>query len=160
VTIVQPTVSQTTFARVADLCEDPSIHAYGVIVEAVTRLNRRFDRRLREECGISISWFEALLRLGRSGGSMTMSTLAAELALTNGGITRMIDRMASAGYVRRESCATDRRISYATLTEAGVAKWEEASRLHIEDLKGELTDRVTPEELHTVVSVMDRIRRG
>jgi DNA-binding MarR family transcriptional regulator len=145
--------------RAASICDDGAIHAYGVLVEAVTRLNRSFDRRLRAECGITISWFEALLRIGRSGGAMTMSTLAAQLALTNGGVTRMIDKMAEAGLVRREACATDRRVSYATLTPEGVAKWTEASLLHLDDLRTEFVGRMTPEEIETVVEVMDRIRR-
>ena len=144
--------------RVAEVCDDGAIHAYGVMVEALTRLNRSFDRRLREECGISVAWFEALLRIGRSGGMMTMSELASQLALTNGGVTRMVDRMAEAGLVRREPCAEDRRVSYATLTPAGIAKWAEASLLHVQDLRREFTGRMTPEELETVVTVMDRLR--
>ena len=144
----------------AAVCDDTAIHSYGVAVEALARLNRRFDRRLREECGISISWFEALLRIGRTGGSMTMSQLASQLALTNGGVTRMIDKMAEAGLVVREGCAHDRRVSYATITPAGVAKWREASLAHLDDLRAEFTGRMTPEELSTVVTVMDRIRQG
>ncbi len=146
--------------RAARLCDTEAIHAFGVTVEAVTRLNRRFDRRLRAECGITIAWFEALLRIGRSGGFMTMGALAQQLALTNGGVTRMIDKMADAGLVVREACATDRRVSYATLTPAGIAKWTEASLLHLEDLRTEFVGRMTQAELDTVVEVMDRIRQS
>lgn len=140
------------------MCSDAAVHAYGVTVEAIQRLNRVFDRHLRAECGITLAWFEALLRLGRSGGSMTMSELASQLSLTNGGITRLIDRMSAAGYVVREPCATDRRVSYAVLTDAGVDKWEEASRVHVRDLRTEFTGAMTEHELATVVHVMDRLR--
>lgn len=152
------TTEASAIARAAALCDDSAIHAYGVLVEALTRLNRGFDRRLRAECGITIAWFEALLRIGRHGGSMTMSELASQLSLTNGGVTRMVDKMAEAGYLRREPCASDRRVSYAVLTAAGVAKWTEASELHVEDLRREFTGQMNPEELETVVTVMDRIR--
>ena len=145
-------------ADTAMLCSDAAVHAYGVTVEAIHRLNRIFDRRLREECGITLGWFEALLRLGRSGGSMTMSDLAGQLSLTNGGITRLVDRMAEAGYVERRPCATDRRVSYAGLTEAGLAKWDEASRVHVADLRTEFTGEMTADELEVVVRVMDRLR--
>ena len=152
------TTEVSEIARASALCDDAAIHAYGVMVEALTRLNRTFDRRLRAECGITIAWFEALLRIGRHGGSMTMSELASQLALTNGGVTRMVDKMAESGYLRREPCASDRRVSYAVLTPAGVAKWTEASRLHVEDLRREFTGRMTSEELEQVIAVMDRIR--
>jgi DNA-binding MarR family transcriptional regulator len=144
--------------RVAQLCDTSAIHAYGVTVEALSKLNRAFDRRLRQECGITIAWFEALLRVGRHGGSMKMSELAAQLSLTNGGVTRMVDRMAEAGFIRRDSYPGDRRVSYASLTDAGISKWQEASELHVEDLRREFTGRMTPEELDTVIRVMDRIR--
>lgn len=154
------TTTAPDIARVAQLCDTAAIHAYGVTVEALTRLNRAFDRRLRNECGITIAWFEALLRIGRHGGSMKMSELASQLALTNGGVTRMVDKMEHAGYLRRESCAEDRRVSYATLTNAGIAKWTEASELHVDDLHRQFTGRMTPAELEVVVAVMDRIRSG
>ncbi|MFP5332096.1 MAG: MarR family winged helix-turn-helix transcriptional regulator [Acidimicrobiia bacterium] len=153
-------VTTTELERAAAVCDESAIHAYGVMVEAMTRLNRSFDRQLRSESGITLAWFEALLRIGRHGGSMTMSELANQLSLTNGGVTRLVDKMAEAGYLRREACAHDRRISYATLTEAGVAKWHEASLLHLDDLDRQFISRMTPEELDTVVRVMDRIRQA
>lgn len=144
--------------QTAEMCADQAVFSYGVTMEAVARLNRVFDRRLRERCAISLSWFEALLRLGRSGGSMTMSELADQLSLTNGGVTRLIDRMGDAGYVERQACEHDRRVSWAVLTEAGRMKWDEAARVHLEDLRSEFMDRMTPAELDTVVTVMDRLR--
>lgn len=152
------TIQDGQLARATAVCDDSAISAYGMTVEALTRLNRSFDRRLRADCGISIAWFEALLRIGRNGGSMTMSELAGQLALTNGGVTRMIDKMAEAGFIRREPCATDRRVSYAVLTAAGVEKWAEASEAHLADLHREFTGRMSAAELDTVVTVMDRLR--
>ena len=151
-------VTTSELERAAAVCDEPAIHAYGVTVEAMTRLNRSFDRRLRTDSGITLAWFEALLRIGRHGGSMTMSELAGQLSLTNGGVTRLVDKMAEAGYLRREACEHDRRVSYAVLTDAGIAKWREASLLHLDDLQREFIDRMTPAELETVVAVMDRIR--
>lgn len=153
------TTDLSALERAAELCSDSAIHAYGVTVEALTRLNRSFDRRLRAECGITIAWFEALLRIGRNGGSMTMSELANQLALTNGGITRMVDKMSEAGLITRGACATDRRVSYAVLTPAGIDKWHEASLLHVDDLRREFIGRMSPAELETVTQVMDRIRQ-
>lgn len=156
-----PTVTTAELLeQTAALCDDPAIHAYGVTVEAVTRLNHLLDRRLREGCGITIAWFEALLRIGRSGGSMTMGELATQLALTNGGVTRMVDKMAEAGLVAREACETDRRVSYAALTPLGVEVWSRATRMHLDDLREVFTDRLSPAERQVVSDVMDRIRRA
>lgn len=49
------------------------------------------------------------LNLLRLGGPATAGELAARTGLTTGAITRMIDRLLKAGYVRREHDAQDRR---------------------------------------------------
>ncbi len=140
-------------------CDDPRVHSYGVTLEALARLSKVFDRSLREHVGFGQGWFEALLRLERSGGSMTMGTLAEQISLTSGGVTRMVDRLAEAGYVERRDCETDRRVQYVAITEAGTAKLMEGLEIHLEDLTREFTSRMTAEELEVVTTVMDRLRQ-
>ena len=55
-----------------------------------------------------------------------MGALAQQVALTTGGVTRLVDRMISAGLVERVPCPTDRRVLFAALTPAGEAKLDEA----------------------------------
>lgn len=127
-------------------------------MEALTRLNQSFDRSLREKIGISQSWFEALLRLERSGGALTMTELADQIALTSGGVTRLIDRLVEEGYVERRNCESDRRVLYAGITEGGRAKLAEAIEIHLVDLDRELMSRITESERDTLVGVMVRLR--
>lgn len=137
---------------------DDAIHTYGVTLEAVARLNRIFDRSLRDGCGLSQGWFETLLRIERSGGSMTMGTLAEQIALTTGGVTRLVDRIADAGYVERRPCAEDRRVQYVAITEAGRAKLAAALEIHRADLRREFTGRISEPERELIVEVMERLR--
>jgi len=58
-----------------------------------------------------------------------MSALADQTALTGGGVTRLNDRMITAGLVQRDPCPTDRRISYAALTPAGRLKRSVSQRV-------------------------------
>ena len=139
--------------------DDPRIFSFGVALEAMARLNSEFDRSLRESCGISQAWFEALLRLARSGGHLSMSDLAEQIALTSGGVTRMIDRLSEEGLAERQACASDRRVQYAVITDAGRAKLEEAVGVHLEDLTREFTSRMSADELALVTEVMDRLRQ-
>ena len=50
-----------------------------------------------------------------------MSDLAAQTQLTTSGITRVVDRLERDGLVERRACPTDRRGSFAAITEAGLA---------------------------------------
>lgn len=140
-------------------CEDARIHAFGVTLEALTRLNHVFDRSLKEQVGLGQGWFEALLRVERSGGFMTMGELADQVSLTSGGVTRLVDRLVEAGYAERKNCATDRRVQYVSTTDAGRSILEQALEVHLVDLQREFIDRVSPDELDVIVAVMDRLRK-
>lgn len=139
-------------------CDDARIHAFGVTLEALTRLNHLFDRSLREQVGLGQGWFEALLRIERSGGFMTMGSLAEQVALTSGGVTRLVDRLVEVGFAERRNCATDRRVQYVAITDAGRSALASALEIHLVDLDREFIGRISPEELAVVVAVMDRLR--
>jgi MarR family 2-MHQ and catechol resistance regulon transcriptional repressor len=134
------------------------LDAFGALLEAMARLTKVFDRSLRERVGLTTSWFEALLRIERSGGRMTMGELANQVVLTTGGVTRLIDRMETEGLVCRELCAEDRRVSYAAITERGREVLGRAVEVHIQDLEDHFLGRMTEPEREVLVSVMDRIR--
>lgn len=139
-------------------CDDARIHAFGVTLEALSRLNHLFDRSLREQAGLGQGWFEALLRIERSGGFMTMGSLAEQVALTSGGVTRLVDRLVEVGFAERRNCATDRRVQYVAITDAGRSALASALEIHLVDLEREFISRISPEELAVVVAVMDRLR--
>ena len=54
-------------------------------------------------------------------------------------------RLEESGWVRRDSCPTDRRGAFAVLTEAGYAALEAAAPLHVESVRRHLFDRLDPE---------------
>jgi MarR family transcriptional regulator, 2-MHQ and catechol-resistance regulon repressor len=109
----------------ASAVDEPLITSWGRLVEAYSFLDRRLGASLEASCGVPMAWFEVLLRLARAeDGQLTMGALAEQVALTSGGVTRLLDRMVRAGYVERRQCPTDRRIVYAALTPAGRGKVE------------------------------------
>ena len=61
--------------------------------------------------------------------------LANQLQLSPSGITRLLDRLEDQGFVGKGECKEDARVSYAILTDAGLAKLREAAPGHIEDIE-------------------------
>ena len=145
-------------AAVASLCDDDRIYTFGVLLEAMAQLNRTFDRSLREHAGINQSLFEGLLRIERSGGQLSMGELADQVALTSGGVTRMVARLVDAGHAERRSCETDRRVQYVAITEQGREVLSHALAIHVGDLETHFTGKLSDIERDTIVSVMERIR--
>lgn len=131
-----------------------------MLVEATRRLERTFERTLREHHGLALVAFEALLRIGRSPDrKMSMSQLAEQLVLTSGGVTRLVDRLERTGHVARLQCASDRRVQWAKLTDAGVALIEDATATHLADLEAHFVSEMSEAELATLTAVCDRLRR-
>ena len=140
--------------------DEPIITSWGRLVEAYSSLDRRLDESLEASCGIPIAWFEVLLRLARAeGDQLTMGALTEQVALTSGGVTRLLDRMIKAGYVERRQCPTDRRVVYAALTSAGREKVEEAALVHARDLE-EVFASFSPGERRELDGLLDRLRPG
>lgn len=147
-----------TYDGVVSTRGDPRIHAYGVTLEAIARLNRLFDKSLRERCGITQSWFEALLRLECSDGRTTMGELAEDIVLTSGGVTRLVDRLAEEGLAERRSCPEDRRVQYVAITEEGRTRLADAVGVYLGDLEESFLGLMSEAERETLVATMERLR--
>jgi DNA-binding MarR family transcriptional regulator len=144
---------------VVECPDDARITAFGMLHEAHRRLDRAFDRSLQEQCGISGAFLEVLLRTGRSSeGRLTMTDLAGQLGLTSGGVTRLVDRVVTAGLVERAACPSDRRVQWVRLTPEGKARLDAALTIHLDDLQRELLDRLDPTELATLTAILDKLR--
>lgn len=139
--------------------DDDRITAFGMLVEATRRLERTFERTLREQHALTLVVFEALLRIGRSPNQqMSMSQLAEDMVLTSGGVTRLVDRLADSGFVTRMPCAEDRRVHWAQLTPEGLATIEAATATHVGDLDEHFSSRMSAAEMRTLADVCDRLR--
>ena len=140
------------------LAEADLTTTFGRFVEAHAAIERRLSRALEDQCGLAHSWFEVMLRISRAeGGLASMSSLAEQVALTTGGITRMVDRMISTGYVERVPCPSDRRVVYAALTTAGRAKLDEARVVHDAQL-GAVFAGFSDADLAALDRLLDRLR--
>jgi DNA-binding MarR family transcriptional regulator len=68
----------------------------------------------------TLSWYDVLIELRRSkGDGMRPFELEQALLLAQHNVSRLIDRMVRAGYVRREACTDDGRGQKIHLTESG-----------------------------------------
>lgn len=138
--------------------DDALVTTFGRLLEAQSLLERRLGVELEARCGLSLAWFEVLVRLRRSeGGQLTMSGLAGQISVTTSGVTRLVDRMTAAELVDRVPCATDRRVSYARLTDAGRNKLDEALPVHTAGLR-EAFAGFSDADRATFDTLLDRLR--
>lgn len=93
------------------------LYATTVVVQRMMHacLQRSFD-----EIGVAPSQLQ-ILHLIRQRQPVSLKVLAAELRLTPGAITQLVEGAVQAGYVIRSESNEDRRITDVSLTEAGSA---------------------------------------
>jgi DNA-binding MarR family transcriptional regulator len=138
--------------------DDRLVTTFGRLLEAAHGLERVLDRHHDDPHQLPMTWFEVLLRLSRSPeGMLPMGELGRQIALTSGGVTRLVDRMAAADLVERVPCKTDRRVQYAVITEEGRAALAPALEAHVVDLH-EVFAGFDAAELAALDTALDRLR--
>src|SRR3954470_3259634 len=135
-----------------------AIDAFVRLVRANAAVTRQLSAQLSADHGLNLSEYEALLSLARAPESrLRRVDLANGLLLTAGGVTRLLDGLERDGFVAREECASDRRVTYAVLTEAGRAKLREASKSHTRQIRELLGGSYDDDELAQLVALLDRL---
>jgi len=138
--------------------DDRRITAFGLFVEAYSGLTSRFAAQF-DEHGLSAVEFEVLLRLARSPEHrLRMSDLAAQTSLSTSGVTRVVDRMERDGLICRSACASDRRSSYAVITQAGLARLDETLPGHLRLIEQWFTGQLDPRQLDALLEGLRLIR--
>jgi DNA-binding MarR family transcriptional regulator len=69
----------------------------------------------------------------------------------------LLDGLERAGYVEKARCQSDARVTYAVLTDAGLAKLREASETHIAGIRQLLEGRYAEPELEMLAELLARL---
>lgn len=107
-------------------------------------------------CGMHPTDFKALGMIQRAkdeGVAMTAGELAARLELSSGAVTYLVERLASAGYVERDSDPQDRRKVLLRATEAGYQLAANARHAN-QRVIAEVLDEMSPQECATALQAM------
>lgn len=121
-------------------------------------LEAALDRDLQSH-GVQLSEYEIISMLSESPGRrLRMSSLADLVVQSRSRLTHTAARLEKRGWVRRESCLEDRRGVELVLTDAGREAVEEMARVHIESVRRNMVDTMTPEQLATLGTAMGAIR--
>ena len=127
-------------------------------LRAHAALTRELSSRLEAVHELTLSDFDVLVQLYYAEGRrMRRIDLARSVLLTASGITRLLDGLESAGLVGKERCASDARVAYAVLTNAGVKKIEDARESHLADIEELFGSQFSPEEREQLAELLGRL---
>jgi DNA-binding MarR family transcriptional regulator len=83
--------------------------------------------------------------------------IARTVILSPSGITRLLDGLERAGWVAKDHCDSDARVTYAKLTEEGTAKFEQARVTHLADIEELFGSRFDEEERGQLAELLGRL---
>jgi DNA-binding MarR family transcriptional regulator len=123
-----------------------------------TRLVARLDADLQAAHRLSFSDYEVLVNLSEAPErSVRMADLAERLRLSPSGLTRRLDGLVREAMVQRRKCPSDGRGSLAVLTEAGLARLEEAAPTHVAGVRRYFIDTLGAREKQELTGSLEVI---
>jgi DNA-binding MarR family transcriptional regulator len=127
------------------------------IGRAIIVVPRVIDADLVREQRLTLNEYAALMHLSEAPERrLRMSELAAECDVSLSGMTRIVGRLEADGLIERVQCAEDARGSNAVLTDAGLARLEEAYPTHLASVRRHVIDHLGELDL---VKLAEALRR-
>jgi DNA-binding MarR family transcriptional regulator len=139
----------------------PTVTAWIRLLRTHAAVTRELSAKLVGDHDLTINDYEALLHLSRSEeGAMRRVDLAERLLLTPSGVTRLLDGLERDGWVRKGTCSSDARVTYAVLTDEGRERLEAASRSHLAQVRTLFEERLSHDELAALADLLGRLPGG
>jgi DNA-binding MarR family transcriptional regulator len=130
---------------------DDEQRAWRAFLEATQRLNDRLDRELQHDTGLPLAYYDILVMLSEAPGrTLRMGELAARTASSRSRLSHAVDRLEQKGWVQRTRCPSDKRGSFAVLTDAGFDVLAAAAPSHVESVRRHLFDLLTADQVSSL----------
>jgi DNA-binding MarR family transcriptional regulator len=124
-------------------------------------LNDQLARQLQRDSGMPHAYYEILVSLSEAPDrTLRMSELAGLRGSSRSRLSHAVARLEAAGWVRRQDCPTDKRGSFAVLTDKGFAALEKAAPGHVNEVREQLFDKLTPEQVHQLGEISKAVLNG
>jgi DNA-binding MarR family transcriptional regulator len=140
------------------LSAEPDHAAWLRFLRAHAALTRELSGRLEAAHGVSLRDYDVLVQLYHAAEHrLRRIDLARTVILSPSGITRLLEGLERAGWVAKHQCDSDQRVTYAVLTEAGLAKVEECRSTHLTDVEELFGSRFSAEEREQLAELLGRL---
>lgn len=119
---------------------------------------RLLDGDMLEAHGLNITEYNVLMNLSEAPKrSLRMSELANYVAITDSGLTRVLDRLSRRGLVERVRAHDDGRGQIAVLTRAGLARLKKAWPSHLASVRYHILDHLEGLDLVALADALTNI---
>jgi DNA-binding MarR family transcriptional regulator len=117
------------------------------LVRAEIELWNSLDAVLVGSVGISLPQFQALAAIVAQSGDARVQEISAEMSITVGATSKLVDRLERDGLAARTAHPHDRRSSIVSLTASGSAALASAEEVAEAHLRRSLDNALAPDEV-------------
>ena len=126
-----------------------------------TTVMRALDQRLLSAHGLSIDAYGVLVTLvGAPGSPVTIGELGERRNLTPSGISRAVDKLATAGLVQRTTNPADERSRLVGLTTQGLQRLREAQVTHHASVRELLLNNLGDRDIKALGEIWEKAMPG
>jgi DNA-binding MarR family transcriptional regulator len=135
-----------------------NLQAWRLFITLHATLITKVDKQMIEAGKIPLHWYDVLIELYEAPEHrLRMHELAEKVVLSRSGLTRLVDRLAEAGYLMRETDPNDRRGYYCLLTEGGITALRDAWTIYSAGIQAEFADYLDADEAELLVKIFTRM---
>jgi len=131
--------------------------AWLALIRTHTRLWEQVEAQMRRDSGLTMARYDVLVHLDMAGGRLGLTDLAAAILLSPSGLSKLLDRMAAAGLVRRDPDPSDGRAAFAAITPQGQSLARKARHSHHEFLRQTFAQALDDQDLADLARIMGRL---
>jgi DNA-binding MarR family transcriptional regulator len=150
---------QTSSARepAVPFLSESELRAWRGLLEVGSRLLPDLEAELRKTTGLTLSEFDVLYQIWRAPRHrLRMKDLAEALLVTPSGVTRIVDRLSTRGWVERVS-KEGRQAVETRLPPAGQAALDAAMRVHFAGVRRMFIDSLSETDIAHLVAAWKRL---
>ncbi|MBM7571091.1 MarR family winged helix-turn-helix transcriptional regulator [Aquibacillus albus] len=134
--------------------QDPSLKLFVVLSKAYRSVTDQVAADIRNK-GLNTTEF-GVLELLYHQGDQPLQKIGDKILLASGSITYVVDKLEKKGYVKRVPCESDKRITYASITEKGQQLLTDIFPSHWEQIEA-ITGGLEKEEKMEAIDLLKKL---
>lgn len=134
--------------------QERALGLWVVMNRAMASLHRRIEADIRARGFSQTEW--GVLEYLYHKGAQPLAKVGEKILITSGSVTYVIDKLEAKGLIRRVPCESDRRVTWAVLTEAGEALMQVEFPQHAEAVKEALSP-LSPAEQEEMERLLKKV---
>ena len=133
------------------------LRAWRLYFESALALIDVLDSELEHDTGLPMRWYDVLVQLEDAPDGLRMNELAERILYSKSGFTRVVDKMETAGLVRRVRPENDRRSILVLLTDQGRETMQQARRHHRHRIDQHFASHLTDTDIKALTRALEKV---